>query len=106
LELPNSPNIFPTFHASELKRFVPNDSELFPSREHPRPGPVLTEDGLEEFTIDRIIDQRKRGRGFQYLVRWVGYGPEDDRWLPRRELEDCAALDEWLVSQGLGVAAR
>src|ERR1700729_4262735 len=35
LKLPNLPNIFPTFHASELKRFFPNDSTLFPSRELP-----------------------------------------------------------------------
>ena len=26
LELPNNPNTYPTFHASELKPFVPNDS--------------------------------------------------------------------------------
>src|ERR1700734_3482827 len=25
LDLPNSPNIFPTFHTSELKRYIPND---------------------------------------------------------------------------------
>jgi hypothetical protein len=37
LSLPNSPLIFPTFHVSQLKRFVPNDPDLFPSREHARP---------------------------------------------------------------------
>jgi hypothetical protein len=30
LELPNSPNTFPTFHASELKPFLLNDATLFP----------------------------------------------------------------------------
>lgn len=60
------------------------------------PLPVVTADGLEEFHIDRIIDSRARGRGRQYLVRWAGEGPEQDRWLPRSELEDCEALDEWL----------
>lgn len=33
LNLPNSPNVFPTFHASLLKRFNENDATLFPSRE-------------------------------------------------------------------------
>jgi ''chromo'' (CHRromatin Organisation MOdifier) domain. len=51
---------------------------------------------MEEYTIEKIIDERRHGRGFQYLVRWVGYGPEEDCWLPRQELEDCQALDGWL----------
>ena len=67
-KLPNSPNVFPTYHASELKCFNDNDSSLFPSRDHPRPSPVMTTEGLEEYQIDKIIDQRRRGNGWQYLV--------------------------------------
>jgi hypothetical protein len=95
LDLPNQPNIFPTFHASELRRFVPNDDTLFPSRKFARPPPVLTADGEEEWTVEEIIDERRRGHGMQYLVRWSGYGEEEDRWLLRRELEKNAALDVW-----------
>jgi hypothetical protein len=73
---------------------------LFPSRELARPGPVLSPEGLEEYHVQQIIDSRKRGRGYQYLVRWTGYGPEHDRWLPGRELEDCEALDKWLNGEG------
>jgi hypothetical protein len=65
LDMPNQPNVFNTFHASQLKRHHENDSTMFPSRERAKPGPVLTEDGLEEYAIDRIIDERKRGRGTQ-----------------------------------------
>jgi hypothetical protein len=60
------------------------------------PGPVVTLDGIEEHTIEKIVDERKRGHGTQYLVRWVGYPPDHDQWMPRRELEDCEALDNWL----------
>ncbi len=42
-------NIFPTFHAFLLKPFYPNDDTLFPSRAHPSPGPIVTEDGVEEY---------------------------------------------------------
>jgi hypothetical protein len=28
LDLPNKPNCYPTFHASQLRRFVPNDDDL------------------------------------------------------------------------------
>ena len=101
LDVPNAPpNFCFTFHASQLKRYVPNDQELFPGREFPRDGPVMLEDGREEHVIERIIDERKRGRGFQYLVRWKGYGPGDDEWLSRREVEETIALDEWLRGRG------
>ena len=95
LDLPNEPNRYPTFHASQLRRFVPNDDDLFPSRKLNQPGPVLTSNGEEEWLIDCILDERPRGRGRQYLVRWVGWGPEEDRWLPGTELDDTEALDVW-----------
>jgi len=78
LELLNSPNIFPTFHALQLKHFTKNNALLFPSWEHISPGPIMTSDGMEEYAFDRIIDEQCRGRGRQYLVCWVGYGPEED----------------------------
>ena len=97
LDIPNAPrhSCF-TFHASQLKRYIPNDQEKFPGRELSRDGPVRLQDGREEHVIDRILDERRRGRGWQYLVRWKGYGPGDDEWLPRREIEETIALDEWL----------
>jgi hypothetical protein len=30
----------------------------------------MTDEGLEEYHIEKIVDERKRGHGFQYLVRW------------------------------------
>jgi hypothetical protein len=82
LELPNNPNTFPIFHASELKRFIANDPDLFPSHELTKPGPVVTSEGEVEWTIEKIVDEHKRGKGKQYLVKWVGYGEEENRWLP------------------------
>jgi hypothetical protein len=58
-------------------------------------GPVVTEEGLEEYHIEKIIDERKRGHGYQYLMQWSGYSEGDDLWLPQRELENCEALDRW-----------
>lgn len=87
--------IFPTFHVDELKAYKANDGELFPGREFPRPGPIVTADGILELEVDRILDERKVGRGRRYLIRWKGYGPDFDSWEPGSALEECAALDVW-----------
>ena len=99
LNLPRSPDVFPVFHTSEVMPFIENNSTLFPSRTMHTPEPINVNDQLEHY-IEKIIDERKsRGRGdTRYLVRWVGQGPEHDLWLPRKEIEDCEALDIWLKS--------
>ena len=56
LHLPDRPDVFPSFHASQLRRHITNDVDLFPSRELPKPGPVLTESGMTEYHIEAIID--------------------------------------------------
>lgn len=61
--------------------------------------PKYTEEE-KEYAVECILDRRPRGRGFQYLVRWQGYGPEDDLWLPGREVENLAALDAFLRARG------
>lgn len=95
LDIPRAANTCKTFHASQLRAFVPNDRELFPARELPRPGPVVTAKGQLENFVERILDEKRVGRTKKYLVRWLGYGAEDDEWLPRKELEECEALDDW-----------
>ena len=81
------------YYASELKLYHQNDPILFPNRKLPKPGPVLTPDGMQEHEIEQILDMQPHGCGHQYLIQWVGYGPEDDEWLPGRMLEDCKALN-------------
>ena len=96
LRLPDTLRIFPTFHVSLLKPYKRNDGSLFPGREHPQPGPIVNEDGQEVWTVEKIVDKKKWGRGYRYLVRWEGYGQEADSWLPASEVEDLAAFDQWL----------
>jgi hypothetical protein len=76
-----------------------NDPVLFPGRENQNPPPIVTPDGVEEFFVKEIIDSRRHGKGWQYLVHWSGYGPEHNRWLSRTALNDCEALDRWLASE-------
>jgi len=87
--------IHPSFHVSLLQPFIANDPSLFPERELPCPGPIVTSRGQEEFFIDKIIDEWWRGLEKQYLVYWLGYRPESDSWLPGIELWDTEALNIW-----------
>ena len=95
----NNDNGYP-YYSSKLKPYHANNANLFPGREHPKPGPIMTDNGLMEHEIEKIIDSQPWGRGYRYLIQWVGYGPEDDEWLPGRMLEDCKALDKWIENGG------
>lgn len=69
LHLPNSPNVFPMYHTTLLKHFNENNASLFPSHEPAQLGPVITENDLEEYHIEKIIDKQRRGHEYQYLVQ-------------------------------------
>ena len=52
------------------------------------PRPVETEAGLA-FEVDRVIDERYDSKGKrEVLVRWVGYGADDDSWEPEKGFLD------------------
>ena len=58
---------------------------------------LVTTTGRElEYVVDRIIDSRWGGPDSEYLVRWAGFGEEEDTWETRRELEECEALEIWM----------
>ena len=52
-----------------------------------RPDPVPTVDG-EEFVVDKILQHRKRGRGFQFLTLMKGSPTHDAEWQPARDFID------------------
>lgn len=57
INLPNHPNVFPTFHTSQIQPFVENDDALFLNRQLEEPAPVFV-NNKEEFIIDQILDKR------------------------------------------------
>jgi hypothetical protein len=88
LDLPSSPNIFPTFHISLIKPFHPNNDIEYPHR---------AINDQQEFFVESIIDHRSRGRGHQFLVKFQGYPDFYDRWISGRELANDSALNHYIT---------
>ncbi|CAJ0966345.1 unnamed protein product [Ranitomeya imitator] len=75
LTLPDSFSIHNLFHRSLLRRYV---APMVPSVDPP--APVLVEWELE-YIVGKILDSRVSRRKLQYLVKWKGYGQEDNYWV-------------------------
>ncbi|KAK7883132.1 hypothetical protein WMY93_029306 [Mugilogobius chulae] len=91
LKLPSSLRIHPSFHVSQLKPV--RSSPLCPPADPPPPAQVV--DDYPAFTVRQILDVRRRGRGFQYLVDWEGYGPEERSWVSRPLILDPGLLSDF-----------
>ena len=46
----------------------------------------------DEFFVRRILKRRLTDDGYEYLVRFVGQGPDNDLWLSRSALDNCREL--------------
>ncbi|CAJ0929151.1 unnamed protein product, partial [Ranitomeya imitator] len=75
LTLPASFSIHNVFHRSLLRRYM---APVVPSIDPL--APVLV--GWElEYIVEKILDSRVSRRKLQYLVKWKGYGQEDNSWV-------------------------
>jgi hypothetical protein len=80
------------FHVSRLKRFEATMTD--------DPAALAAAD-KDEFIVEEIIDHRgnpRRRADMQFRVRWLGYGPEEDLWLPYREVRELEALDRYAAT--------
>jgi hypothetical protein len=89
LQLPQSfQGIHDVFHVSLLEKV--NDNP-YPQRVQPPPPPIEVE-GTLEYEVVEILDSRRIRGKVLYLVRWLGYGPEDDTWEPPESLTGAQEL--------------
>jgi hypothetical protein len=96
LQLPTAWKVHPVFHVSVVKPYPAN------TRAVPAPPPVMVE-GYVEHEVEEILSHRFSGRSkkLQFLVKWVGYGPEENRWTDEVDLtsdgkyDNQAIVDYW-----------
>jgi hypothetical protein len=93
LQLPSHLRLHNRFHVSLLKHYLAD--EVFPDHTaEPPPAPVLVDNHTEYF-VEALLAKRGAGKRAKYLVRWLGYGPEHDSWLPYAEVCDLEAFENF-----------
>ena len=88
LKLPERWKIHLVFHACLLSPYR-KTQEHGPGFSKPPPETV---EGEEEFEVEAVTGHRKRGKGYQYLVKWKGYPTADNSWEPEFALKNVLQL--------------
>ena len=52
-------------------------------------------DGETQYEIEAILHHWLKGKSHQYLIRWLGYGPSQDKWVREEEL----GHESWLLEE-------
>ncbi|QRW24723.1 hypothetical protein RhiXN_11635 [Rhizoctonia solani] len=82
LKLPETLKIHDIFYVGLLSKVYKSPSQPFP--ECPPPETI---EGEEEYEVEQIIDSKRQKGKWLYLIKWKGYGPEDNSWEPEELLE-------------------
>ncbi|KAF8701563.1 hypothetical protein RHS03_06511, partial [Rhizoctonia solani] len=82
LKLPETLKIHNMFYVGLLSKVHKSPNQPFPEQPPPE-----TIEGEEEYKVEQIIDSKQQQGKWFYLVKWKGYGPEDNSWEPEELLE-------------------
>jgi len=96
LDLPKDSGIHPVFHVSLLED-APNTSLV--QRDQDPPHRITPQVGDDVYEVDGILEKRKVGDSWMYLVKWTGYPDSDNQWLPSEEIS-LSAMRAFEKSQG------
>ena len=76
LKLPQEWKVHNVFHATLLKPYI--ETKTY-GENYTRPPPDLLEE-QEVYEVEMIVKHRRRGRGYQYFIKWKGYPIEEATW--------------------------
>ena len=83
LEFPPKVGKHPVFHVSMIEPYNVNP---IPCRKSPTAPPESDLDGETTWEVEEVLFSRTRYRKVQYLIKWKGYGPDDNTWEPYNSL--------------------
>ena len=92
LKLPETWKIHNVFHTSLLRRYKENDVY---GTNYTQPPAELDNEGQEVYNVETILKHRKRGREYQYYVKWEGYPITKASW----ELEESFSNNGDILNQ-------
>jgi hypothetical protein len=81
---PSMSRIHPVFHVVKLMPVPPDP--ITGRRAKPPPPPEIV-GGEERYEVEEVVDSRFYRRRLQYLVRWKGYGHEENSWLVEGDVD-------------------
>ncbi|GJP65689.1 hypothetical protein CLOP_g22557, partial [Closterium sp. NIES-67] len=85
LRLPATWKIHNAFHVQFLKPYR-DPNTIFVGRQPPPPPPVLVQNE-PEYEIESVLAHRRRRNGtVELLIRWKGYDPSEDSWVPDSDM--------------------
>ena len=84
--------LHPVVNISRLKLYRESDArfQTRPQRVHRPPAVDTDTNGVGTYEVESVLAQRGTGSRRELLVRWLGYGPEDDEWQPYAQLNRSA----------------
>src|SRR3979490_1201062 len=103
LQLPLSmSHLHPVFNMVKL---IPAPEDPIPNRRAKLPPPPELVDGEEHYVVEKVLDSRlMRGR-LHFLVKWEGYGYEENTWVTEEDMAAPAKVREFYQSH-LGAPRR
>ncbi|KAL7280850.1 hypothetical protein ACG7TL_005794 [Trametes sanguinea] len=76
--------LHPVFHVSLLEPY--HDPSEFHPHASPIPFQVADDDSAPPSDIQALLDCRRLGQRYEYLVRWKGLSPDEDSWIPLSDI--------------------
>ena len=76
MKLPETWRIHNVFHAVLLRPYIENETH---GNNFLKPPPELLQ-GEEVYEVETILKHWKRGRGYQYHIKWKGYPISEATW--------------------------
>ena len=88
LKLPTTWKVHNVFHASLLRQYKEN--EVYGANFDRPPAELIGEE--EVYEVETILKHRKRGRKYQYFVKWKGYPITEASWEPEEVFVEAESL--------------